>query len=115
MRVLEILFHQDREVPETEQAPVFKHNFSRHATHFNVPERCLQFGQPAGFGDRRTVCRMKPVNGAVNPPPLQMRVGTTYRIRCINITLNAVNLFVRLASGGQPIEWRNIADPTDSR
>ena len=33
MRVLEILFHQDREVPETEQAPVFRHNFSRHATH----------------------------------------------------------------------------------
>jgi hypothetical protein len=26
VRVLEILFHQDREVPETEQAPVFRHN-----------------------------------------------------------------------------------------
>ena len=61
MRVLEILFHQDREVPETEQAPVFRRNFSRHATHFNVLERCLQFGQPAGFGDRRTVWRMKPL------------------------------------------------------
>jgi len=33
VRVLEILFHQDREVPETEQAPVFRDNFSRHATH----------------------------------------------------------------------------------
>jgi hypothetical protein len=60
VRVLEILFHRDREVPATEQAPVFN---------------------------------------AVKPPPLQTRVGTTYRIRCINITLDSVSLFVRLTSG----------------
>jgi FtsP/CotA-like multicopper oxidase with cupredoxin domain len=49
------------------------------------------------------------VNGAVQPPPLQMRVGITYRIRCINITPSHVNHFVRLASAEQPIAWRNIA------
>jgi FtsP/CotA-like multicopper oxidase with cupredoxin domain len=49
------------------------------------------------------------VNGSTTPAPLQMRVGTTYRIRCINITPSHVNHFVRLASGEQPIEWRNIA------
>jgi FtsP/CotA-like multicopper oxidase with cupredoxin domain len=49
------------------------------------------------------------VNGAVKPQPLKMRVGTTYRIRCINITPSHVNHFVRLASGDQPIAWRNIA------
>jgi hypothetical protein len=37
-----------------------------------------------------------------------MRVGTAYRIRMINITPSAVNYSVRLASGGQPIEWRCI-------
>jgi len=48
-------------------------------------------------------------NGSVTPAPLQMRVGTTYRIHLINITPSHVNLFVRLVSGDQPIEWRNIA------
>ena len=49
------------------------------------------------------------VNGSVTPAPLQMWIGTTYRIRLINITPNGVNLFVRLTSGDQPIDWRNIA------
>lgn len=49
------------------------------------------------------------LNGAVDPAPLHMRVGTSYRIRCINITPSHVNHFVRLASGDRPIEWRNIA------
>jgi hypothetical protein len=39
VRVPEILFHQDREVPDTEWAPVFKHTFSRLAPYFNVLER----------------------------------------------------------------------------
>jgi FtsP/CotA-like multicopper oxidase with cupredoxin domain len=49
------------------------------------------------------------VNGSVTPAPLQMQVGTTYRIRLINITPSHVNHFVRLVSGDQPLEWRNIA------
>lgn len=49
------------------------------------------------------------VNGAVEPAPLTMRVGVTYRIRCINITPSHVNHFVRLVSGEEPIAWRNIA------
>jgi FtsP/CotA-like multicopper oxidase with cupredoxin domain len=49
------------------------------------------------------------INGALSPPPLEMRVGTTYRIRCMNITASHVNHFVRLAAGDQPVVWRNVA------
>jgi FtsP/CotA-like multicopper oxidase with cupredoxin domain len=49
------------------------------------------------------------INGSAKPASLQMQVGTTYRIRMINITPNAVNYSVLLTSGGQPIEWRCIA------
>jgi FtsP/CotA-like multicopper oxidase with cupredoxin domain len=49
------------------------------------------------------------INGSATPAPLQMLVGTTYRIRFINVTPNAVNYLVRLVSGDQPVEWRNIA------
>jgi FtsP/CotA-like multicopper oxidase with cupredoxin domain len=49
------------------------------------------------------------INGELSPPPLEMRVGTKYRIRCMNITASNVNHFVRLAAGGQPVAWRNVA------
>ena len=49
------------------------------------------------------------LNGSVTPAPLEMQVGRTYRIRLINITPSNVESAVRLASGDQPIEWRNIA------
>jgi FtsP/CotA-like multicopper oxidase with cupredoxin domain len=49
------------------------------------------------------------VNGSVKPSPLQMRVGTTYRIRCINITPSHVNFFVKLTARDLPVAWRNVA------
>jgi FtsP/CotA-like multicopper oxidase with cupredoxin domain len=49
------------------------------------------------------------INGELRPPPLEMQVGTTYRIRCMNITASHVNHFVRLTQGEKPVSWHNIA------
>jgi FtsP/CotA-like multicopper oxidase with cupredoxin domain len=48
------------------------------------------------------------VNGTRDPVPIEMRVGTTYRLRLINITPNIVARF-RLVRDGFPVEWRPLA------
>ncbi len=60
------------------------------------------------------------VNGALAPPPLQLTVGTTYRLRFINIGLDKPGMHVRLTSdtvatvGTMPLRgnfltWRLVA------
>lgn len=48
------------------------------------------------------------VNGAVSPPPLELRAGKRYRFRFIGIT-PAPNLEITLERNGQPGVWRPIA------
>ena len=56
----------------------------------------------------------KLLNGDAHPPPMELRAGTTYRFRVINISDGAPTMFT-LASGGgtggggRPVRWRAIA------
>ncbi|HKY60140.1 MAG TPA: multicopper oxidase domain-containing protein, partial [Gemmatimonadota bacterium] len=48
------------------------------------------------------------LNGRVDPEPLELRAGTTYRFRLINI-LTETGIGVGLHRGEEPVEWRAIA------
>jgi FtsP/CotA-like multicopper oxidase with cupredoxin domain len=49
------------------------------------------------------------MNGVPQPNTLQLKVGTTYRLRFMNITPSVNNLRVALRQVGRPVEWRQIA------
>ena len=49
------------------------------------------------------------MNGVPQPNTLQLKVGTTYRLRFMNITPSVNNLRVALRQAGRPVEWRQIA------
>ena len=49
------------------------------------------------------------VNGTPEPEPLELTVGTAYRLRFINITNNESDLRVRLDSKEVPAQWTVIA------
>ena len=49
------------------------------------------------------------INGSDKPTPLQMRVGTKYRLRLINITADNANFNVTLSKDGELVTWRAIA------
>jgi FtsP/CotA-like multicopper oxidase with cupredoxin domain len=49
------------------------------------------------------------LNGANPPEPITLDVGTTYRLRFMNITLNRPNTVVRLLRDGFPVPWRPVA------
>lgn len=71
------------------------------------PERDKTFvigtGRYAPFG------AMLLVNGTPEPDPLELKAGTTYRLRLINITNNESDLRVRLDSKDVPVQWMVIA------
>jgi FtsP/CotA-like multicopper oxidase with cupredoxin domain len=49
------------------------------------------------------------MNGVPQPSTMQLKVGTTYRLRFINITPSVNNLRVSLSRAGKPVQWRCIA------
>jgi hypothetical protein len=49
------------------------------------------------------------MNGAPEPATLQLKAGTTYRLRFVNITPSVNNLRVSLRDSGRPVQWRLIA------
>ena len=49
------------------------------------------------------------MNGIPQPSTMQLRTGTTYRFRFINITPSVANLRVSLKQNGIPVQWRTIA------
>jgi FtsP/CotA-like multicopper oxidase with cupredoxin domain len=49
------------------------------------------------------------MNGVPQPNTLRLTVGTTYRLRFMNITPSVNNLRVALRQAGRPVEWRQIA------
>jgi FtsP/CotA-like multicopper oxidase with cupredoxin domain len=48
------------------------------------------------------------LNGQAEPPPMDLRAGTTYRFRLIDMTGDQ-NTIVSLLSGDKPVEWRAVA------
>ena len=50
------------------------------------------------------------LNGSSKPEPTEFQVGTTYRLRFMNITLFNGNLRLRLTRGGFPVRWLPIAE-----
>ena len=48
------------------------------------------------------------LNGKAEPEPIELRAGTTYRFRLINIRTD-YPASVALMSNGQPLEWRVVA------
>lgn len=55
--------------------------------------------------ERRSVL----INGRLDPVPLEVKVGTTYRLRLINITTARPGIFVELRRDSSMISWRPLA------
>jgi FtsP/CotA-like multicopper oxidase with cupredoxin domain len=49
------------------------------------------------------------LNGATELPPTEFKVGTTYRLRLMNITLGSARARVRLSKDGDPVMWLPVA------
>ena len=67
-------------------------------------DRVFLFGESPFRGDELTV-----INGANPPEPITLAVGTTYRFRFMDITLNRPNTVLRLLRDGFPVLWTPIA------
>jgi FtsP/CotA-like multicopper oxidase with cupredoxin domain len=61
-----------------------------------------------GFGEIENLENTIFLNGTTEPDSTEMTVGTTYRLRFINIALGGQVRF-RLARNGFPVEWRPLA------
>ena len=59
--------------------------------------------------DRATEARAVLINGALNPAPLSLKVGTSYRLRMINITTARPGLIVALRQDSSLASWRILA------
>jgi manganese oxidase len=49
------------------------------------------------------------VNGSPQPAPVELKAGTLYRLRFINITTNESDLRVKLVSPDMPMHWKLLA------
>jgi FtsP/CotA-like multicopper oxidase with cupredoxin domain len=67
-------------------------------------DRVVLFGESPFRDDEIPV-----LNGANPPEPITLEVGTTYRFRFMNITLNRPNTRLRLLRNGFPVVWTPIA------
>jgi FtsP/CotA-like multicopper oxidase with cupredoxin domain len=76
------------------------------ATYEPAVDRAFLFSQSPGdpFGAALLL-----VNGVPQPNTLQLRTGTRYRFRFINITPSVANLRVSLRKDGVPVQWRAVA------
>lgn len=61
-----------------------------------------------GFGEIEDLQNVTFLNGTTEPDSTEMTVGTTYRLRFINIALGGERTF-RLARNGFPVKWRPYA------
>ena len=59
--------------------------------------------------DRATEARAVFINGALKPPSVALKVGTTYRLRMINITTARPGLAVSLFRDSSVATWRVVA------
>lgn len=49
------------------------------------------------------------LDGSKEPAPQTMRMGSTYRLRLMNITIHNPRLRFRLTRDGEPVSWRRVA------
>jgi len=49
------------------------------------------------------------VNGSATPPPRELHVGTSYRIRLADIAIYQQNLMIRLVRDSSVVPWRALA------
>ena len=71
-----------------------------------VTDLVAVFGSPAdSLDERRSVL----INGRLDPVALQVKVGTTYRLRLINITTARPGMYVELQRDSSMISWRPLA------
>jgi len=75
-----------------------------HETWDPETDRIFLFGESPFRSDEIPV-----LNGANPTEPITLRVGTTYRLRMMNITLNRPSTVVRLLRDGFPVRWLPIA------
>ena len=61
-------------------------------------------GRYAPFG------AMMLVNGSPEPVPVELKIGTRYRLRMINITGDESDLRVKLVSQEVPVQWKVVAE-----
>ena len=75
-------------------------------THDPDTDRAFLFSQSPGdpFG-----AAMLLMNGVPQPNTMQLRTGTKYRLRFVNITPSVANLRVSLRKNGEPVAWRAVA------
>ena len=50
------------------------------------------------------------VNGSPEPVPVELKIGTRYRLRMINITGDESDLRVKLVSQEVPVQWKVVAE-----
>lgn len=60
---------------------------------------------PDSLDERKSVL----INGRLDPVPLEMKVGTSYRLRLINITTARPGMYVELRRDSSLISWRQLA------
>jgi len=60
-------------------------------------------------GDSMQELRAVLINGRIDPPPVELHVGTTYRLRLVNITTTRPGLKVSLRRDTVAVAWRQIA------
>jgi FtsP/CotA-like multicopper oxidase with cupredoxin domain len=60
------------------------------------------------FGDARERAG-NIINGSTSPAPIELRAGTPYRFRLINIAVGRPAAVIRLTRDGQPVAWRALA------
>jgi len=60
-------------------------------------------------GRYRPFSAMILINGSPEPDPIELKTGTRYRLRFINITTNESDLRVKFVSRDAPVQWKIVA------
>ena len=76
------------------------------ATYTPATDVTLLVSVPRRTADHPTAVYL---NGSASPAPLDLRVGTRYRLRLVNIHTFRPNLIARLLSDSTPVNWTAVA------
>jgi FtsP/CotA-like multicopper oxidase with cupredoxin domain len=68
-------------------------------------DKVLLISTPRNTEDQNVVL----MNGSITPPPLELRAGTRYRLRVINIHTYRPSMNVQIRQGSELVTWRALA------